>query len=319
MFVLSTILSIAAESNSTGFPSVPLNFSERYLISGSFSLLLIVEISLANADSPRLIRALFLTLITDWIPADNLSKSLVSQSFGFLDKTDAASTKPIALNAFPNGTATLVTAFATFAIFPVAPRYGTKDTKSSPVANAAWPQSPASLWPLRSFAADKNNPVEPNPETAPTTEPPGTNPAIAPAISIAAAVISFWSAGVSVSQILEACANGVSSWTDCSSTSFGATDNLLPICNLNGSGFNSTLPPCFLEIGIPFWYWGGINGPFGSKLLTLKRPLKVPCSIWLWLGLLPSRIHSTKSLSNGVISPLPCLLQKLPCLSSNIW
>ena len=71
------------------------------------------------------------------MPAESFNKSLVSQSFGFLASTLDASINPSALNAFPNGTATLVTAFATFAIFPVAPRYGTKDTKSSPVANAA--------------------------------------------------------------------------------------------------------------------------------------------------------------------------------------
>ena len=115
----------------------------------------------------------------------------MSQSLGFLARTLDASTNPAALNIFPKGTAALVTVFAIFAIFPVAPRYGTKDTKSSPVAHPACNQSPASLWPLRSFAADKNSPVEPNPDIAPAIDPPGTNPAIAPATSIAAAVISF--------------------------------------------------------------------------------------------------------------------------------
>lgn len=111
---------------------------------------------------------------------------------GFFLRTEAASTKPSALKAFPRGTATLVTAFPIFAILPVSPRYGIKETKSRPVANAACPQSPASKEPLRSFAADMNKPVEPNPVTAPATEPTGpAKPAIAPATSIAAAVISF--------------------------------------------------------------------------------------------------------------------------------
>ena len=122
LFVLSVICETSEPDNSIWFPSEPLNFSDVYLTSGSFSLPLIVLISLANADSPRLTRALCPILMTDWIPAESFNKSLVSQSFQFLVRTLEASTNPSALNAFPSGTATRVTAFATLAIFPVSPR-----------------------------------------------------------------------------------------------------------------------------------------------------------------------------------------------------